>query len=55
MIVVEETEPTTPLPVLGLLVEAWPYWRAAKDNDDTASWMKWGEAIDALLDRYPRG
>ena len=34
-----------------LLTEAWVYYRAAADNGDDASRLKWLEAIDFLLDR----
>ena len=39
------------LTVLEMLTEAWPYWRAARDNGDVAGEAQWSEAIDFLLDR----
>lgn len=38
-----------------LLIEAWPFWRAARDNGDVAGEATWLEAFDVLLDRMLAG
>lgn len=46
------SSPTDFRPVIDMLFEAWKYRRAAIEAGDMASWAKWDEAIDALLERW---